>query len=78
MQNLILTRVQADSIARAMSELDNVGGRLAAVIDYNTTHEVQVLEQTDGSIRVMRDFGLTVEVHASQTAFVFAYGLIPD
>jgi len=72
---MILNQAQAEAVYSAMCALNNVGGRIAAMMEFKTKNEVQVTQQADGQVLVLKDIGLTCERHADQAAFANAYNL---
>lgn len=73
---MILNQAQAEAVYSAMAALNNVGGRIATVIEFSRESECEVVENPEGQVLVSKDFGLSVETHANQAAFASAYRLI--
>ena len=69
---MILIQTEAETVYSAMRALNNVGGRLHAMLDQD--HKVHVVE-TDRSIEIWTEGGGPVESYADQSAFAAAYGL---
>lgn len=75
---MILNQSQAAAVYSAMCALNNVSGRIKAQFGDVSDDGVNVFEELDGSVNVVRvrhyDV-LEAERYASQAAFATAYGL---
>lgn len=78
---MILNQSQAAAVYSAMCALNNVSGRIKAQFGDVSDDGVNVFEELDGSVNVVRvrhyDV-LEAEHYASQAAFAAAYGLNSD
>lgn len=72
---MILNQAQAEAIYSAMCALNNVGGRIAVMIDFNKASEREIVQDNYGNVLVKSDLGMKVERHTSQAAFAAAYSL---
>lgn len=73
---MILTKDEAKAVYDAMCDLNNVGGRLIAIIGSDEFGAKRVFEKEDGSIRVVIVIEYVVdksEEYEHQPAFAKAY-----
>lgn len=75
--SLILNQAQAEAVYSAMCALNNVGGKIKAMFGSVAADGINVFEEDDGTVRVVRVNRYDVlesEDYADIPAFAVAYG----